>query len=71
MEVLFVPTGAPWLKIAEAIDYLRAVAPRTAAPIHQAVLSAPGQQVHYRLLDSLSPPQTTVGVLDHDDPTTF
>ena len=52
VEVLFVPTAAPWLKIAEAIDYLHAVAPGTAVPIHQAVLSAPGQQVYYQLLDT-------------------
>jgi hypothetical protein len=45
------------------IDYLRAVVPRTAVPIHQAVLSAPGQQLHYRLLENLSPPETTVRVL--------
>ncbi|MDQ4033487.1 MAG: hypothetical protein M3332_15055 [Actinomycetota bacterium] len=37
--MLFVPTAAPWLKIGEAIDHLRAVPPRTAVPIHQAVLS--------------------------------
>jgi L-ascorbate metabolism protein UlaG (beta-lactamase superfamily) len=71
VEVLFVPTSAPWLKIAEAIDYLRAVAPRTAVPIHQAVLSAPGQQVHYRLLGNLSPQDTTVRVLDPGDATTL
>jgi hypothetical protein len=71
VEVLLVSAAALWLKIAEAIDYLRAVAPRTAVLIGQAVLSAPGQPVHYRLLDSLSPPQTTVRVLDHEDPTTL
>lgn len=71
VEVLFVPTSAPWLKVAEVIDYLRAVAPRTAVPIHQAVLSRQGEQVHYRLLDSLSSPQTTVRVLDHGEPITL
>jgi L-ascorbate metabolism protein UlaG (beta-lactamase superfamily) len=70
VQVLFVPIAAPWLKIAEAIDYLHAVAPRIAVPIHQAVLSAPGQQVHYRLLDNLSPQQTTVRVLEHGEATT-
>jgi hypothetical protein len=69
--VLFVPTAAPWLKIAEAIDYLHAVAPGTAVPIHQAVLSAPGQQVHYQLLDNLSPPATTLRVLDPGEATTL
>jgi hypothetical protein len=71
VEVLFVPTAAPWLKIAEAIDYLRAVAPRTVVPIHQAVLSLQGQQVHYRLLNTLSPQDTTVRVLDPGDATTL
>jgi len=64
VEVLFVPTSAPWLKIAEAIDYLRAVAPRTAVPIHQAVLSAPGQQFHYRPPEHTSQTDMTEGVVE-------
>ena len=48
----------------------RLITPR-AVPIHQAVLSAQGQQVHYRLLDSSSPLQTTVRVLDPGDATTL
>jgi L-ascorbate metabolism protein UlaG (beta-lactamase superfamily) len=43
VETLFVPIGAPWLKLAEAIDYVRAVAPQRAHPTHDAVLSAIGQ----------------------------
>ena len=71
VEVLFVPTSAPWLRIAEVIDYLRAVVPRTAVPIHQAVLSTPGQELHYRLLENLSPQETTVRVLQHGNATTL
>jgi L-ascorbate metabolism protein UlaG (beta-lactamase superfamily) len=71
VEVLFVPTSAPWLRIAEVIDYLRAVVPPTAVPIHQAVLSAPGQQLHYRLLENLSPQDTTVRVLEPGNATTL
>ena len=71
VEVLFVPTSAPWLRIAEVIDYLRAVVPRTAVPIHQAVLSAPGQELHYRLLEHLSPQETTVRVLQPGNATTL
>lgn len=71
VEVLFVPTSAPWLRIAEVIDYLRAVVPRTAVPIHQAVLSARGEQLHYRLLENLSPRNTTVRVLEPGKTTTF
>lgn len=43
VEVLFVPIGGPWMKIAEAIDFVRAVAPGRAHPTHDAVLSPPGQ----------------------------
>jgi L-ascorbate metabolism protein UlaG (beta-lactamase superfamily) len=71
VEVVFVPTSAPWLRIAEVIDYLRAVAPRTAVPIHQAVLSAPGQQLHYRLLENLGPQDTAVRVLEPGKVTTL
>jgi L-ascorbate metabolism protein UlaG (beta-lactamase superfamily) len=71
VEVLFVPTSAPWLRIAEVIDYLRAVVPSTAVPIHQAMLSAPGRQLHYRLIENLGPKETTVRVLDAGKATTL
>jgi L-ascorbate metabolism protein UlaG (beta-lactamase superfamily) len=45
VETLFVPIGAPWMKLAEAIDYVRAVAPERAHPTHDAVLSAAGQGI--------------------------
>ena len=66
VEVLFLPTGAPWLKVAEAIDYLRAVAPRTAVPIHEAVLSRP--QMHYGMFERLGPEGTALRVLDRETP---
>ena len=53
IDVLGLPTGAPWLKLSEAVDFLRAVAPRTAVPIHEAVLSRP--QMHYRMFEQLRP----------------
>ncbi|HST65813.1 MAG TPA: MBL fold metallo-hydrolase [Mycobacteriales bacterium] len=45
VETLFVPIGAPWMKLAEAIDYVRAVAPQRAHPTHDAVLSTAGQSI--------------------------
>lgn len=45
VETLFVPIGAPWMKLAEAIDYVRAVGPQRAHPTHDAVLSAAGQGI--------------------------
>jgi L-ascorbate metabolism protein UlaG (beta-lactamase superfamily) len=64
VEVLFVPTGAPWLKLSEAVDYLRAVAPRTAVPIHEAVLARPA--MHYAMFEKLAPQQTSLRVLDRE-----
>jgi L-ascorbate metabolism protein UlaG (beta-lactamase superfamily) len=69
VDVLFVPAGAPWLKLAEAVDYVREVAPRTAVPIHEAVLAMPA--MHYRMLDGLAPEQTTFRVLDRAEPTSL
>lgn len=40
VDTLLVPAAAPWLKLAEALDFVRAVAPRRAFPIHDAMLSA-------------------------------
>lgn len=37
VEVLALPTGGPWMKIAEAIDYAKAVKPKVAFPIHDAM----------------------------------
>jgi len=35
VDVLAVAIDAPWLKLAEAVDYVRAVGPRVAVPIHE------------------------------------
>lgn len=51
VETLLVPTSAPWLKLAEALDFVRAVKPRRAHSIHDAMLSARGEQNVDRWLD--------------------
>lgn len=43
VRTLLVPAAAPWLKLAEAIDFVRAVEPAHAHPIHDATLSDVGQ----------------------------
>ena len=35
IDVLAVAVDGPWLKLAEAVDYVRAVGPRVAVPIHE------------------------------------
>jgi L-ascorbate metabolism protein UlaG (beta-lactamase superfamily) len=67
LEVLFLPTAAPWQKLSDAVTYLREVAPRTAVPIHQGILSVPG--MYYGHFERLGPKQTTVQVLDPATPT--
>jgi L-ascorbate metabolism protein UlaG (beta-lactamase superfamily) len=42
-DVLALPVGGPWVKLAEAVDYAVAVAPRVVVPIHDAVLSDAGK----------------------------
>jgi L-ascorbate metabolism protein UlaG (beta-lactamase superfamily) len=66
IDVLGLPTGAPWLKASEAVDYLRAVAPRVAVPIHEAVLAMPA--MIYGLFTNLAPEGTEVRVLPRDEP---
>lgn len=39
VEVLAVPIAGPWVKLGEAIDYVRAVAPRLAIGIHDSSLT--------------------------------
>ena len=72
VEVLAVPAAAPWLKLSEAIDYLRAVRPRVAVPVHDRVLSEAGTSIHYRQLEQLGAGDgTTLRVLDDGQPVTL
>jgi L-ascorbate metabolism protein UlaG (beta-lactamase superfamily) len=64
VEVLGLPTAAPWLKASEAIEYLRAVAPRLAIPIHEGLLARPG--VYYGHYQRLAPAETEVRLLEPD-----
>ncbi|MEV0567080.1 MBL fold metallo-hydrolase [Dactylosporangium sp. CA-152071] len=45
IATLFVPVSAPWLKLAEAIDFTRAVAPERAYALHDSLLVDAGQQM--------------------------
>jgi L-ascorbate metabolism protein UlaG (beta-lactamase superfamily) len=53
VDILAAPVGAPWLKIEEAIDYIRAVKPKVVIPVHDAVLSAEGMQIGVTLMANL------------------
>jgi len=45
VEILALPTAAPWMKVSEAVDFLRAVQPRLVFPTHDAVSSSFGKQL--------------------------
>jgi L-ascorbate metabolism protein UlaG (beta-lactamase superfamily) len=62
VEILALPAMAPWMAVKEAIDYVRAVAPRVAFPIHESMLSS--TDTVYRLLSTLKPAQTEWADLD-------
>ena len=51
---LAVPSGAPWLKISEAMDYVDAVAPRRAFPVHEMTLSVAGKGMHNDRLKAMT-----------------
>ena len=64
VEVLGLPTAAPWLKLSEAVGLLRSVAPRTAFPVHDAVLALP--QIWYRQFAALAPDGTAFDAVAPD-----
>ncbi|BCB82116.1 MBL fold metallo-hydrolase [Phytohabitans flavus] len=51
VTTLLVPTSAPWLKLSEGLDFMRAVAPARAHSIHDAMLSHNGEQIIDNWLD--------------------
>jgi L-ascorbate metabolism protein UlaG (beta-lactamase superfamily) len=54
IDVLGLPMAAPWMKTAEAVDFLRAVGPRVAVPIHEALLSEIGFGVQQNFVTNLA-----------------
>jgi len=54
VHVLATPAAAPWMKISEAVDYLRAVAPTHAVPIHQAVVAPEARGIYYGRLSEMT-----------------
>ncbi|WP_278313572.1 MBL fold metallo-hydrolase [Lolliginicoccus levis] len=64
VEALALPAAAPWMRIAEAIDYLRAVQPGTAIPVHQGILSDDGLGVYYSRLAEMARPGTRFRALE-------
>ncbi len=62
VPVLALPVSAPWMAVKEAVDYLRAVAPDRAVPIHEQVLASTATV--YGLLSRLGPERTEWSDID-------
>lgn len=60
VDTLLLATGAPWMKLSEAIDYLRLVAPRRAVPVHDGGLAAAHRALHRQLMEKFAPEGTSV-----------
>ncbi len=66
VEILGVPTAAPWLALKESVEFLRAVDPTIAFPIHEKLLANPAAA--YGLLEKLKPTDTQWLNLDDGHP---
>ena len=69
VDVLATPAAAPWMRISEAVDYLRAVAPTRAVPIHQAIIDPSARGIYYSRLSEMT--DTDFQVLEPESCTDF
>lgn len=62
VEILAVPVVAPWMRVSEGIEFLRAVSPSVAIPIHEAVASRP--PMYYKYFGDLGPAGCRLQVIE-------
>lgn len=60
IDALAFAVVAPWSKMRETIDFLRAVRPRLALPVHDAVASPQGRGIYLKQSTDLAPEGTEV-----------
>jgi L-ascorbate metabolism protein UlaG (beta-lactamase superfamily) len=54
VDTLFVPISGPWLKLADSVDFVRAVNPRRAYALHDGLLADAGLKVYHSSLRQLA-----------------
>ncbi|AYF73315.1 MBL fold metallo-hydrolase [Nocardia yunnanensis] len=69
--VLAIPAVAPWMRISEAVDYLRAVNPRIAFPIHYGIIAPEAQGIYFGRLNEMGPANTEFKVIQAEDHAEF
>lgn len=71
VDVLALPAAAPWMRISEAVDYLRAVRPRVAFPIHHGIISPDGLGIYWGRFTEMRPAETEFTILPSEDALAF
>ncbi|MFB2587034.1 MBL fold metallo-hydrolase [Herbiconiux liukaitaii] len=71
VDILLLPIGGPWMKLAEAIDFLIAVKPKVAIPVHDAGLAPAHRGLHRGLLTKFAPEGTQIVPLEAGDSRRF
>ncbi|MGV9667114.1 MBL fold metallo-hydrolase [Nocardia niigatensis] len=69
--VLAIPAVAPWMRISETVDYLRAVNPRVAFPIHYGIITPEAQGIYFGRLVEMSPANTEFKIIEPGDHAEF
>lgn len=69
--MLLAPLAGPWMKLSEGIDFLRAVSPAVAVPVHDAGLAPAHRSLHRGLFSSFALEGTVVRPLDPGESLTF
>ena len=69
VDVLAVPLNAPWCAIRDTIDFVRAVDPAVAFPIHDGLLNDEGRKMYLHHVDMAGPDGCTV--VDLSDGTAY
>ncbi|MTD52508.1 MBL fold metallo-hydrolase [Amycolatopsis pithecellobii] len=64
VEILLAPLAGPWMKLSEGIDFVRAVAPTTVIPIHDAGLAPAHRGLHRALFGNFAPEGAALHPLD-------
>ena len=69
VDVLALPAAAPWMRISEGVEYLRAVNPSRAIPIHQGIVNPVAYNLYYQRYIELG--HTDFRVLEAETGTEF
>ena len=64
VDILAVPLAAPWAAAGQTADFLVAVGPSHAFPIHDGALNDTGRALYLRVVAGLTDPETTLHHLD-------